>query len=1022
LWPAPLPVTPYASITVEYDLTLDGDGNGSRHNYYFDFDPNPNKFLGDAQIVQDNGYVQMVRGGNQQNGQGLAGNATYHMRWVFNVSAGEVDTWFGGEQVDIGSAVALSALIGDQPGEDPDGNPMTLDALSMALVSDFWEGPADCVYLDNLVVTATLAVVTGLAITPASIDIYAGGSGPLRAIADVAGGGPVDVTAAATWSSDNPAVATVTAGVVTGIAEGMTVIGAEYQGHQASVGVAVHGALPEPPMTYHPRSFHLSFDPILEPQGGARLHTYAGWNDPATHASGHTQDLSVASHAWVNYRVSHYVPMDAWPLKEDGFRYTDASYVSALGGGGWHMPDGVDYKAIVRDYDLARRVDLGEFDEVMLNGGPYFGYFETRMAGYGGYWCNSPPLQRVACSKIFVLLGYNYERSFNLHSFGHGAESILAHTYGFWDITQDRHDWERFTHNVGQSPNAACGSVHYPPNALSDYDYANPTTVLSTAVDWELNFPNLAGQTSIIGREAWGGPDYERNYLRWWFGHMPHGAGTNNHDGLTRQNSWWRYLSGFNFHSESGGDHPFGGPIPPSAPYAGAVLSISSQEADSWHPRIAANGTMAWSATVGADREIIVASLADPTNVQVTTNAFEDEAPRINATGQLVWQAFDGQDYEIFSRPDPGGPVIQITNNTANDWHPDINDSGRIVWDGHDGSDFEIYSSMVDGSGFVQVTNNSAAGGYPREDVWPRINSAGLAVWVGWDGTDWEIFSAGAAGGPVTNVSDNAWEDEHPEISSAGKVVWHAWLSDSNAEIFSANADGTGQVQLTASDVLDWYPQINSGGRVAWMSRDASGDWEIYRAQADGSELVAVTNNASHDQHPRINDAGIIAWQAFDGEDWEIYRDAGSGVEQVTENHVDDRAVDQNESASLVWHAESAPFGTAGRSEIRATSADPTDAPGGLRSTRLHQNVPNPFNASTTIVFSLRSPARVELVIYDLAGRRIRTLLAGDLPAGIHRPRWNGLDERGRSVASGIYFYQLRSPESVLTRRMVLIR
>lgn len=88
----------------------------------------------------------------------------------------------------------------------------------------------------------------------------------------------------------------------------------------------------------------------------------------------------------------------------------------------------------------------------------------------------------------------------------------------------------------------------------------------------------------------------------------------------------------------------------------------------------------------------------------------------------------------------------------------------------------------------------------------------------------------------------------------------------------------------------------------------------------------------------------------------------------------------------------------------------------------LHQNVPNPFNPSTVISYDLAGPARVELQIYDLAGRLVHTLRAGDETAGRHELSWQGRDEAGRPVATGVYLYRLRAGNEVETRRMVLTK
>jgi len=89
---------------------------------------------------------------------------------------------------------------------------------------------------------------------------------------------------------------------------------------------------------------------------------------------------------------------------------------------------------------------------------------------------------------------------------------------------------------------------------------------------------------------------------------------------------------------------------------------------------------------------------------------------------------------------------------------------------------------------------------------------------------------------------------------------------------------------------------------------------------------------------------------------------------------------------------------------------------------RLGQNVPNPFNPLTKISFSLPVAGRTTLVIYDMAGKRVKTLLSRDLESGDHQVTWNGSDEGGRQVAAGIYLYRLDSGPVHEVKRMTLVR
>lgn len=88
----------------------------------------------------------------------------------------------------------------------------------------------------------------------------------------------------------------------------------------------------------------------------------------------------------------------------------------------------------------------------------------------------------------------------------------------------------------------------------------------------------------------------------------------------------------------------------------------------------------------------------------------------------------------------------------------------------------------------------------------------------------------------------------------------------------------------------------------------------------------------------------------------------------------------------------------------------------------LDQNRPNPFNPSTEINYYLPETGNVTLEIFDVSGRRVRVLVSGIHSSGKYRAEWNGCDDSGSRVASGVYFYRLRAGKKVLTHKMVLMR
>jgi len=88
----------------------------------------------------------------------------------------------------------------------------------------------------------------------------------------------------------------------------------------------------------------------------------------------------------------------------------------------------------------------------------------------------------------------------------------------------------------------------------------------------------------------------------------------------------------------------------------------------------------------------------------------------------------------------------------------------------------------------------------------------------------------------------------------------------------------------------------------------------------------------------------------------------------------------------------------------------------------MHPAAPNPFNPRTVITFDIRRDAGVTLQVFDARGHRVRNLFRGHRTAGTYRETWDGLDDRGRSVASGTYFFRLEGAGSEVVRKAVLVR
>ena len=105
--------------------------------------------------------------------------------------------------------------------------------------------------------------------------------------------------------------------------------------------------------------------------------------------------------------------------------------------------------------------------------------------------------------------------------------------------------------------------------------------------------------------------------------------------------------------------------------------------------------------------------------------------------------------------------------------------------------------------------------------------------------------------------------------------------------------------------------------------------------------------------------------------------------------------------------------------DVKYTAADNLPTP----ANQLHSCVPNPFNPQTTISFDLPQATEAALHVFDLSGRLVRTLLSGEVAGqGHHEVVWNGCDDSGKQVSSGVYLYRLNAGDFSEARRVVLIK
>jgi sugar lactone lactonase YvrE len=218
-----------------------------------------------------------------------------------------------------------------------------------------------------------------------------------------------------------------------------------------------------------------------------------------------------------------------------------------------------------------------------------------------------------------------------------------------------------------------------------------------------------------------------------------------------------------------------------------------------------------------------------------------------------------------------------------------------------------------------------------------------------------------------------------------------------------------------ANTQLEDFAELPGEGPAFALRLLPPGDGSGGLLVADEAQIKRLDGNGQVVQ--TYDAAGQDAWFALNLDpNGTSFWAADSETDQLYRFHIATGAIEQQFRAG----PGNTIFGVCLKGELTAGVSQAETVLPGFYS--LAQNAPNPFNPSTQIEYQLPESGEVRLVIYNLLGQQIRTLVQGAREAGIHRVGWNGQDGYGRAVSSGLYLYRFESEGLVQTRRMVLLK
>ena len=159
------------------------------------------------------------------------------------------------------------------------------------------------------------------------------------------------------------------------------------------------------------------------------------WRSAISLAEELIEGMIQISHKVLIFKLAAKLELQTYPVLTNGLQYNDTTWAKTMQDDKTAVRDAngnfvlADYQRILQDYKILQGIQNLQIDEVWIFGGPYFGFYESRMVGKGAFWCNAPALEQTG--RRFIMMGFNYQRGLQemVHSFGHRAESILARQF-----------------------------------------------------------------------------------------------------------------------------------------------------------------------------------------------------------------------------------------------------------------------------------------------------------------------------------------------------------------------------------------------------------------------------------------------------------------------------------------------------------------------------------------------------------------------------------------------------------------
>ena len=288
---------------------------------------------------------------------------------------------------------------------------------------------------------------------------------------------------------------------------------------------------------------------------------------------------------------------------------------------------------------------------------------------------------------------------------------------------------------------------------------------------------------------------------------------------------------------------------------------------------------------------------------------------------------------------------------------------------------------------------------------WFGTINSGVSIF---DGQSWKTLTEkdGLAGNRVNAITfdadNNVWLGTDTGVSCYNGLSWKTYNTDNsgitNNRVFSIKSDESNTI---------WF-----GTRRGVSSFDGN-VWTVYSAKTKYNILdTRCIYTIDIDSNGVLWFGSSIGMWSYDGSNWVSY----TRYESELKDDVYVRALYTDiDGKKWIGARDALSARISDNKQIMKKSELPVQM-------KIIGNYPNPFNPETTIEFSIPESGHVTIDVYNVAGQKVRSLLSQNMPAGTNNLVWDGKNDLGSSVSTGVYFFRMQMGKTVLNHRMMLLR